>query len=217
MGGVTFRAARFGGRSAPLLRSSSGVVGWNTVNSIALGFRSNDRAGPPPFGRQAGVPTPALKHPYCTHSRQYMSETGGRVGLGQQSTARRATQHAEAERRRDLCDVVPTSPVHTLFLAQSLIRRATQNGSHCDTARRSLETTRPLRRRPYFPCSHTFSRPVTVQAGDTERLTLFPPPEITLSRGPVGLLGLSPNRRTPCGRCRVPRQRSYVAPRRLRN
>ena len=64
--------------------------------------------------------------------------------------------------------------------------------------------------RPYFPCSHTFSRPVTVQAGDTERLTLFPPPEITLSRGPVGLLGLSPNRRTPCGRCRVPRQRSYV-------
>ena len=39
------------------------VVGWNTVNSIALGFRSNDRAGPPPFGRQAGVPTPALKHP----------------------------------------------------------------------------------------------------------------------------------------------------------
>ena len=30
------------------------------MNSIALGFRSNDRAGPPPFGRQAGVPTPAL-------------------------------------------------------------------------------------------------------------------------------------------------------------
>ena len=166
MGGVTFRAARFGGRSAPLLRSSSGVVGWNTVNSIALGFRSNDRAGPPPFGRQGGVPTPALKHPYCTHSRQYMSETGGRVGLGQQSTARRATQHAEAERRRDLCDVVPTSPVHTLFLAQSLFRRATQNGS------------------------------------------LFPPSEITFSRDPVGLFGLSPNRRTPCGRCRVPRQRS---------
>ena len=91
------------------------------MNSIALGFRSNDRAGPPPFGRQAGVPTPALKHP--THSRQYMSETGGRVGLGQQSTARRATQHAEAERRRDLCDVAPTSPVHTLCLAQSLFGR----------------------------------------------------------------------------------------------
>ena len=143
------------------------VVGWNTVNSIALGFRSNDRAGPPPFGRQAGVPTPALKHPYCTHSRQYMSETGGRVGLGQQSTARRATQHAEVERRRDLCDGAPTSPVHT-----------------------------------------TFARPVTVQAGDPERLSLFPPPEITLSRDPVGLFGLSPNRRTPCGRCRVPRQRS---------
>ena len=88
--------------------------------------------------------------------------------------------------------------------------RTTIHGSACDTARRSRETTRPLRRRPYFPCSHTFSRPVTVQAGDTERLTLFPPPEITLSRGPVGLLGLSPNRRTPCGRCRVPRQRSYV-------
>ena len=85
--------------------------------------------------------------------------------------------------------------------------RTTIHGSACDTARRSRETTRPLRRRPYFPCSHTFSRPVTVQAGDTERLTLFPPPEITLSRGPVGLLGLSPNRRTPCGRCRVPRQR----------
>ena len=57
--------------------------------------------------------------------------------LGQQSTARRATQHAEAERRRDLCDVAPTSPVHTLFLAQSLFRRATQNGSHCSPRPRS--------------------------------------------------------------------------------
>ena len=48
--------------------------------------------------------------------------------------------------------------------------------------------------------------------GDTERLSLLPPPEITLYRDPVGLLGLSPNRRTPCGRSRasgVPRQRSY--------
>ena len=40
---------------------------------------------------------------------------------------------------------------------------------------------------------------------------MFPPPEITISRDPVGLFGLSPNHRTPCGRCRVPRQRSYVA------
>jgi len=99
-----------------------------------------------------------------------MSETGGRVGLGQQSTARRATQHAETERRRAIRDV-PLLPQFTqLLLAPSLFRTA-----------------------------------------DTERLSLFPPPEITLSRDPVGLFGLSPNRRTPCGRCRVPRQRSYVS------
>ena len=53
--------------------------------------------------------------------------------------------------------------------------RTTIHGSACDTARRSRETTRPLRRRPYFPCSHTFSRPVTVPAGDTERLHTVPP------------------------------------------
>jgi hypothetical protein len=97
----------------------------------------------------------------------------GAKGKGE-GARRRATQHGEAERRRDLrsADVAPTSPVHT-----------------------------------------TFARHVTVQAGDTDRLSLFPPPEITLSRDPVGLLGLSPNRRTPCGRCRVPRQRSYVVSR----
>ena len=82
-----------------------------------------------------------------THPRQTSrSHANDPFALGQQSTARRATQHAEAERRRDLCDVVPTSPVHT-----------------------------------------TFARPVTVQAGDTERVNgshCFHPPEITLSRDP---------------------------------
>ena len=73
----------------------------------------------------------------------------------------------------------------------------------------------PLRRRPYFLCSHTFSRPVTVQAGDTERLTLFPRPRsrslVVRSVSSVSLRkSESSVHRTPCGRCRVPRQRSYV-------
>jgi len=66
-------------------------VGWEVsfrpfcVAVLDVAAAPVEGGGPAPCGRRASVPTPALKHPYCTHSRQYMSETGGRVGLGQQS------------------------------------------------------------------------------------------------------------------------------------
>jgi hypothetical protein len=69
------------------------------------------------------------------------------------------------------------------------------------------------RARTRAPRTSHLGRPsVTVQDGRHRTALTVPPPEITLSHDPVGLFGLSPNRRTrPCGRCRVPRQRSYVA------
>jgi hypothetical protein len=83
-------------------------------------------------------------------------------------------------------------------------------GSACDPARRRAEKRRALRDvAPTSPVNTLFPRPVTVQDGRHRTALTVPPPEITLSRDPVGLFGLSPNRRTPCGRCRVPRQRSY--------
>jgi hypothetical protein len=101
------------------------------------------------------------------------------------------------------------TPQHTLPLGQqSTARRATR-------ACRSRETTRPLRRRPYFPSSHNFCSPRHCSGArratqNGSHCSPRPRSRSLESRDPVGLFGLSPNRRTPCGRCRVPRQRSYV-------
>ena len=88
--------------------------------------------------------------------------------------------------------------------------RTTIHGSACDTARRSRETTRPLRVAPTSPVHTLFLAQSLFRRATQNGSQCSPRPRFTLSRGPVGLLGLSPNRRTPCGRCRVPRQRSYV-------
>ena len=85
--------------------------------------------------------------------------------------------------------------------------RTTIHGSACDTARRSRETTRPpLRRRPYFPSSHNFCSPRHCSGGrHRTALTVSTRPR---SRSLV--IRSASNRRTPCGRCRAPRQWSYV-------
>jgi hypothetical protein len=91
----------------------------------------------------------------------------------------------------------------------SVARRAVdcaRVGALMSERRRDFRDVAPIHT---FPVHTTFARPVTVQAGDTERLSLFPPREITLPRDPVGLFGLSPNRRTPCVRP-MPRPASTV-------